>query len=552
VSRRTAVFLAVTALLVVSVGLVVNALRERRTATGPGVDATPPGAPRLAGPRAVVDASRFDPPLRGALDRALANAEAAPDDADAWGDLGKLCHAHGLHDEARRAYTEAREIDPDDSLWPHLLGIVCERLGRLDEAVTAYERSIAMEEFDLVSRCSLARILAERGDERRARELYVAAVAIDPRCVAARVGLGQLALRAGALEMAERNLQMALREYPRCGPAHSSLAQLRERQSRPDEARFHGQWSQVCGGRLPLPDPYVEEIDRLGVTHSARLRLARAALGRRGWNEAVGHLRAALELRGDDPETRLLLADALLGDGRADEAFRELETAAASEATRVDAWLRIARARAARGEAGAAGAAVARALDADPRNADTLVVRARLLQAAGEADAARAVVKRALDIDPDSASAHLTLGDLLSLRGAGRDELARDAALRERERERARSALGSYERARELQPDLAGAYAGAGSARMQLRELATDPAERSSHAAAAIERFRQLLIGYPDLKRGHVALIRALHGAGREQEMVEAIRRARGRWPDDPQFRAGRRGAATGAARASD
>lgn len=543
---RPSPLVTVAALLVAGVGLAVYALRVRPTSTGPTPDPTRPSAPRLTGPRAVIDASRFDPPLRGALEKALANAEASPDDADAWGDLGKLCHAHGLHEEARRAYAEAREIDPDDSLWPHLLGIICERLGRIDDAVTAYERSIAMEEFDIVSRCSLARILAERGDELRARELYVAAIAIDSRSVAARVGLGQLALRAGALEMAERNLQTALEEYPRCGPAHSSLAQLRERQNRTDEARFHGEWSRVCGGRVPLPDPYVEEIDRLGVTHSARLRLARTALGRRSWTEAIGHLRAAIELRGDDPELRLLLGDALLADGRADDAFRELEKAAASEETRVDAWLRIARARAARAEAGAARAAVAKALDADPRSAEALIVRARLLHTTGQPEEARTSVKRALDLDPDSASACLTLGDLLSLRSAGRDELARDPALREREHRRARSALNAYERARELQPDLAGAYAGAGSAHMQLRELTTDPAERSSHAAAAVQRFRQLLIGFPDLKRGHVALIRALHGAGREQEMLEAIRHARARWPDDPQFRPSRRGAATG------
>jgi tetratricopeptide (TPR) repeat protein len=523
---RAPELLVVAAALVLAAGTALFVARACRS----------PEAPRLF---LSLDPAQYEPPLRELLAERLALVERRLEDPEAWGELARACHAHGLYDAARAAYERAEQIDSSDSLWPHLRGIACDLLGRHDEAIAAFERSIAMEPFDVVARCFLARILAERGDAGRARELYLEAVKVDPRSVAAWVGLGQLALEAGAIEMAEKNLRLALEELPSCGPAHSALALLCAREGRETDAAFHRAWSHACSGRVPLPDPYVEAIEKLGVTYEARLRRGRRAAQAGDLGEAVEDFRAAARLRPELGEPRLLLASALAEAGRSVEAERELEAAASFADSRVKARLRLARIHAARGRREEARALIEEVLADEPQNTEALVGRGDLAIEGGRGDRERALAEydRALAIDPTCAAAHLARGRALHLRAAAREEALADPAVRERERTRAREALAAFERALELQADSASAYAGAGRVLMQLWELAGDPAEKASYIDAAIGRFRQLTTYFRGDKEGHLALIRALHSAGRVQEMLAAIARARALWPDDPQFR---------------
>ena len=534
-ARRT-IALGATALLTIAGVCLLLQPRSRQPEADPTRSRILPetDVPPLAG---LPDPEEFDLPLRTALEEAVAAVNNAPEDPQAWGDLGMLCHAHGLYAETRHAYRRAQDLQSGDALWPHLLGLVCELLSRPDEAAKAFSRSIAMEPYDIVSRCSLARIHAARGQDEEARRLYLAALKIDPKSVAARVGLGQLAARRGVLDMAETNLELALEGFPRCGPAHAALAQIYERQGRSTAAAFHRGWSLACGDRIPLSDPYLDRIEGLGVSYAACLKRGRRAGERGDWAAALKDFRAAVKMRGDLAEPLYFLGVGLIHVGDVSAGLETLERVTQLEGRKVDAWLHIARVHAGGGEMERAHRAVDEALGVDPKNVHAFTLRGDLLRREENITRALAAYDRAIVLDSSFARAYLATGELLHLRGAGCEEAATSTEVRETERERAAAALAAFERAVELQADLGEAYGGAGRAHMQLWEFSRDESEKVAHLEGAIERFGQRVKYFPEQKSGHVALIRALHTAGRRKESLTAIHRARERWPGDPLFR---------------
>ena len=487
------------------------------------------------GPQGLPDATRFEPPLRNLIDEAVKAVNRDPGKALAWGKLAMVCHAHFLRAEARHAYSEAAKLAPSDPRWPHLLGVLSDQLSLTDEAASAFSRALELHPLDVVALCSLARIRQERGQDDEARKLFLEAVKMEPNCAAARVGLGQLALRAGILDMAEKNVRMALEEFPRCGPAHAALAQICAKQGKAEEAAFHRRWGQAGPSRIPLPDPLLEEVEGLGASYEARMQQGHllASLGQ--WQEAVERFRAAAGLKDGLAEPRYFLGVSLLQAGETDAGLSELEKVAMKD-RQVDAWIRIARARESRGDVTGAHAAIDAGLKLAPESAEALVARGELSCREKKLDLGLADFERAIALEPGNAGAHLAKGQALLLPGATREEAGRDPVLARCEAERARASLASFRRALELKVDLAEAYEGAGKACMQQWDYAREDAEKAAHVEAAVEHFQLAVKCFPERKSAHVALIKALFSAGRVEESVAAIRRARTRWPDDPRF----------------
>jgi tetratricopeptide (TPR) repeat protein len=480
--------------------------------------------------------AEYDAPLAKALEEATTTLRSRLQDDQSWGDLAMLCHAHGLHEEARRAYRVAQALDPADSLWPHLLGLVCEALSLPDQAIEALETSRKMEEFDVVARCVLGRLYQGRGDFAMAKTLFLEAVKIDSKSIAARLGLGQLALRSGVLDPALRNLKLVLEEYPRCGPAHAALAEVYAKQKDTEKAAFHRRWSLASGSRVPLPDQYMQKIETLGVTHVARLKRGNEAAAQRAWDEAIVHYQAAVALRPELSEAGRLLGLALVKKGRRDEGLIELRRVTKLDGGREAAWVAIARTQLAAGARAEALAAVQEALAVETPSGAAHVLEGDIYRAERKSDEALAAYDRALALVPDDAVAIVAKADFLLTLRAPRQTAQEDAAVRQRERERAQRAITLAARALELQGDLQRGYATAGRAHMQLWEFSESADEKMAQIDAAVNHFRALTTYFAHEKRGHVALIRALHAGGRRKEMLEAIRAAQQRWPEDPQF----------------
>src|SRR5436305_1336042 len=71
-----------------------------------------------------VDATSFLPAIRQAVETAMADAKARPNDAAAVGHLGMVLHAHQQLAGARVCYRRASLLDPNNADWKYYLGVV--------------------------------------------------------------------------------------------------------------------------------------------------------------------------------------------------------------------------------------------------------------------------------------------------------------------------------------------------------------------------------------------------------------------------------------------
>ena len=98
--------------------------------------------------------------------------------------IGALAYLHDT-DKALSAYTEAVELDPDDSDGWNRFGHLRRRIGDLDGAVEAYERVLALgnrisnKSVIAVAYGNLGIVYKTRGDLAKAEEFYLKSLAID-------------------------------------------------------------------------------------------------------------------------------------------------------------------------------------------------------------------------------------------------------------------------------------------------------------------------------------------------------------------------------------
>jgi tetratricopeptide (TPR) repeat protein len=250
----------------------------------------------------------------------------------------------------------------------------------------------------------------------------------------------------------------------------------------------------------------------------------------------VAQFRRAAGLKSDMAEARYCLGVSLIQAEETDAGVSELEKATGMKGREVDSWIHIARARAGRGDLTGAHAAIEAALKLAPENAEALVERGETWRREKKLDLALEDFERAIALDPRNAEAHLARGQALLEPQATRGEAAADPAVARREMERSRAALAAFTGALEIKADLAEAYEGAGRACMQAWDHARGSTEKAARVQAAVQHFEHAVRYFPERKSGHVSLIRALHEAGKVEESVAAMHRARKRWPGDPRF----------------
>ena len=133
--------------------------------------------------------------------------------------------------------------------------------------------------------------------------------------------------------------------------------------------------------------------------------------------DALKHLRQAVELEPDDPRWREDLVVALLLDRREAEAIRLLEAALAGVGASVEDYYLLGVARSQLGELEPAATAFEAALAIDPKHARALerlgIVRAREVRL----DEAIDLFRRSLALDPTSHETERNLAQALAMRG---------------------------------------------------------------------------------------------------------------------------------------
>jgi protein O-GlcNAc transferase len=125
--------------------------------------------------------------------------------------------------QAEEAYRRALALAPNDAqAWTNL-GCVLWGLHRFDEAETCLKRAIAIQPHLMEAHNNLGGVLEERGQLERAAERYRIAIGVDPSRPEAHCNLGSILHRLGKFEEASREYISAINGTPSYADAWSNL-----------------------------------------------------------------------------------------------------------------------------------------------------------------------------------------------------------------------------------------------------------------------------------------------------------------------------------------
>ena len=261
-------------------------------------DRNPPDA--NVGPLPQVDLATVDPNLSERLSEKLAVLRAAPNDALANGEVGKLLHAYRLFELAAQFYQRAETLDPGDTRWPYYLGVIEASEGRYDEAIVRFQSALAIYPAFVPAKKRLARALLDDGKFDESLGIYSALLVSEPADAEIRTGIGKVQAALGNTQEAVAHLVRAVEILPNYGEAHYALA-LAYRDLG-DEQRATEQFKRYEEDKLGAPfseDPLMTAVNDLNRSARDYLRAGIEAQKEGRIREAIEHHVRALQLDAD-------------------------------------------------------------------------------------------------------------------------------------------------------------------------------------------------------------------------------------------------------------
>lgn len=379
--RRRTAFAAVA--LVLALAQAFAATSEATPATAP---APPPPAPDLVGLEPAVATQLAD--ARAELVSLLADTGAdAGTRAAAWGALGQLYHAYGLHEAAKPCYWEASRLAGSELRWPYLFGQAARASNDLAAAKAAFGETLARGAYE-PAEVAVAELALAEGDAGEAAAAATRALELVPGEPAALAALGQARLSQRDFAGAAAALEDALAGLPQADRLHYPLALAYRGLGRTERAREELAKVGKTGARAR--DPFLEELDAARQGELAPLLRARRAAAAGDWNAAVVELRRAVAADPTSARARVDLGAALANSGDPAGARAEFEAALVRE----------------------------------PGNATARFDLGVLLLGAGDAAGALPHLEAAVALRPGDAEAQRSLGDALLALGRPADALA--------------------------------------------------------------------------------------------------------------------------------
>ncbi|HJS75319.1 MAG TPA: tetratricopeptide repeat protein, partial [Vicinamibacteria bacterium] len=291
--------------------------------------------------------------------------EEEPSSGEAWGNLGKVLHAHYLEAEAEPCYAEAHRLAPRDFRWPYLLARILKSrdpgrgLDLLDDA----RRS----KPDYAPLYLLAAELFEaEGDAGRAADSYRAALSIDSESAAAEFGLGRLALVSGSLEESTRRLERAAALAPEAGSIQATLSQLYRRVGRGEDAIRAAERARRLHPDLDIRDPVLASVMEEAVSATGYQMRALEAERAGDPSRAEFLLRRAIEVHPLDASLVYNLANHQSRQGQEEEAQESYRRALGLDPGHVGSLVNLGILTAQDGDVGAAKRYFEQALERDP------------------------------------------------------------------------------------------------------------------------------------------------------------------------------------------
>jgi tetratricopeptide (TPR) repeat protein len=451
------------------------------------------------------DLSAMAEPVRREIERLAAAVETlvehgdlpAADLARAFTTLGEVYQAHGLLNPASVAYSNARQLNPQDGLPIFHLGRIHRERGEWAAAATAFEEVTSLSSDDLTARIQLGEVQLDLQEGPAAERSFSEVLQDDPASAAAWFGLARAAATRGDPEEAVRHFHKALELQPEASIIHYPLALAYRSLGDLEKARSHLE----LRGEEPirLDDPRLDRLSRIAALSAVGAVLAMAGdqedFSARNFlgftvdqlGETVGSielLQAVAKAREVDPSgegnveaarIHFAIGGLLAYQGAEADAITHFRTATEILPSFLEAHAKLGDALARSGDFSAAVAAYNQALAVHPDNPTTLLRRATALSRQGEDPAAVTDLERVTQLDPQAAegwfhlaAAHERLADFSAAVSAYERALALDLA--DPERGFAHLRLGSI---LQLRGDLAAAL-GHYEAALQIVPAATE------------------------------------------------------------------------------
>jgi tetratricopeptide (TPR) repeat protein len=250
-------------------------------------------------------------------------ATAAPQLAQAYGDLGKLLMAADYPDAAEPCFTDAAALAPDDYRWPYYLAHLYRERGDLDRAEGFFEQALRLHPDDVSTLVWLGNLDLQQGRPDAATSRFSRALELQANSVSARYGLGRAALAKQDYKTAVSDLEDVLQRDPTATGAHYPLALAYRGLG--DEKRAAAQLELRENHEILPADPLMVELDTLLESPQSYESRGIQALNDKKWQEAADLFRKGLDLAPDSAALRHRLGTAfyLMGDAaQAEEAFQ--------------------------------------------------------------------------------------------------------------------------------------------------------------------------------------------------------------------------------------
>jgi protein O-GlcNAc transferase len=321
----------------------------------------------------------------GALDDLRQTTRLAPQQVEAWLQLGELQLALGERSAALDAARAASRLTGRDTAVQFRVGTLLDRAGSAAEAEQVYHRVLAAAPSHVPALNNLASLERARGALAPARERLERVVAIDPAFEPGHLNLAAVLAAADddpASEIAclVNGLQHCPRSVALC--FRLGLARLRAADLLRAEAAFR----QV----LDLDPRHVDALNNLG---TIRLREGEPALARALLEQALaiapGHAAALSNL-----------GSSLLMLGHAQEAAQAYAGAVEADARLDDGWLGMGVSLLELGQPEPARRCIAQALTLSPTRLEVHLAMAKLLAQIGDLETARAHFDAAYALQP--------------------------------------------------------------------------------------------------------------------------------------------------------
>ena len=390
-------------------------------------------------------------------------------------------------------------MDAHDPIPFSALGRAKHLVGHEDEAIRYLSRAVELGKGAWKDALMVGELLCSRGDHEAALAMLNRVLETRPDLAAVHYQLGQVYKAQNSLAFALRHLERAVALEKTHTDARLALADLL-----------------LLQGRFEQAEPHLQAVLKESPGAHAHMGLAEVAKSAYRYDEALEHLKQAVQLEPDNLQAQIDLGTMALQFGDADLGGRSLRRALELDPDRVDVYAQLARAAVLQNDKTQAIFAYRELLRRSPNDAVACHALGKLLREQGEQNEAAEVLARASELLPHDPMVTLdfaaTLGDL------GRDE---------QQKEVLRSAFEVHPNNQELQAALAA-----------VDPDAFAPSESRSGEPAAPVEFNPWLdteeeIILPGEVSGLLAQGRSFAEAGRDGEALALFQTALSQKPHD-------------------